>query len=54
MAKLGDIIEICSAIIKEQKRDIFFEIKATLNGKTIATATHKRVKIPLKVLNKIL
>ena len=53
MVKLGDTIEICSTIIKEQKRDIFFEIKATLNGKTIATATHKRVKIPLKILNKI-
>jgi len=53
MVKEGQKVEIVSTIVTEEKREILFEIKAICNKRTIATATHKRIKIPLKLLEKI-
>jgi len=54
MVKESEKVEITATIIKEEKREIHFEIEAQCNGKIVAKATHKRIKIPLKVLEKIL
>ncbi len=54
MLKEGQEVEIVAHIMKEQKREIFFEIEAINDEKIIAKATHKRIKISLKVLGKIL
>jgi len=55
MVKLDEIIEVVSIITTQEKRDIFFEIEA-FNGQGIlvAKATHKRVLMPLKVVEKVL
>ena len=54
MVKLDEEVEIISHIIKEEKREIYFEIEAKVAQKIVATATHKRVKIPLRILEKML
>jgi predicted thioesterase len=54
MATIDDEIEIKSTIISEEKRKILLEVEALCNQKTIATATHKRIKLPLKILEKML
>jgi len=54
MVRENTTVEITSNIIKEEKREILFEIKALSNGKTMAKATHKRIKIPLKLLGKMI
>jgi len=54
MLKEDQEVEIVAHIMKEQKREIFFEIEAINDEKIIAKATHKRIKISLKVLGKIL
>ena len=55
MVKLDEVIEVVSTITTQKKRDIFFEIEA-FNGQgvLVAKATHKRVLIPLKVVEKVL
>ncbi|NOZ89789.1 MAG: hypothetical protein GXO60_00725 [Epsilonproteobacteria bacterium] len=54
MAKRGEEIEIISTLIKREKRDIFFEIEAlNTEGELVARATHKRVLMPLKVVEKL-
>ena len=53
MVKLSEKVEIVANIIKEENRAIFFEIKALCNNNVIATATHKRTKIPLKLLKRL-
>ena len=55
MVKLDENIEIVSTIIKQENRNIFFVIEAfNTHGILIGKATHKRVLIPLKVVEKIL
>ncbi|SFZ98190.1 hypothetical protein MNB_SV-5-1496 [hydrothermal vent metagenome] len=54
MVKKHATVEIITTICKEEEREIHFEIEALSNGKIIAKATHKRIKIPLKILEKIL
>ncbi len=54
MVKQGEEIEIISTIIEQDKRNILFEIEAfNCKGILIAKATHKRVLMPLKVVQKI-
>jgi len=54
MVKLGEEVEIISTLIKREKRDIFFEIEAfNVEGEFVARATHKRVLMPLKVVEKL-
>ena len=53
MVKLSEKVKIVANIIKEENRAIFFEIKALCNSNVIATATHKRTKIPLKLLKRL-
>ena len=54
MVKLEEEIEIISTITEQVKRDIFFEIEAfNVEGELVARATHKRVFMPLKVIEKI-
>ena len=55
MVKLDEIIEVVSTITTQEKRDIFFEIEAfNGQGTLVAKATHKRVLMPLKVVEKVL
>lgn len=54
MVKMGERVEIISTIEKREKRGVYFSINATANGKTIATATHKRIVIPTKIIDKVL
>ena len=55
VATLGDKIEVISTITKQDKRDILFEAKALNSERVlIAKATHKRVLMPLKVMEKVL
>jgi len=53
MVKESEKVEIIATIAVEGKREIHFEIEALCNGKIVAKATHKRIRIPLKVLEKI-
>lgn len=53
MVKQSKKVEIVANIIKEENRAVFFEIKALCDSKVIATATHKRTKIPLKLLKRL-
>jgi predicted thioesterase len=54
MVKLGEEVEIISTITEKEKRDIFFEIEAfNTEGELVARATHKRVLMPLKVVEKL-
>ena len=53
MAKIGDNIHIASKIESREKRKIEFVIIATLNNEIIAKATHKRIIIPAKLLDRI-
>ncbi len=52
MVKLNESVEIISLIIDEGKRNIKFEIEAISNGKIIATASHHRIKIPVKIISR--
>ena len=54
MVKESKEVEIIANIVKEEKRAVLFEIEALCDNKIIATATHKRIKIPLKILGKML
>ena len=54
MVKLGEKVEIVTSISKEEKRAVFFEIQALCSGKVVATATHKRTKVPLKLLERLI
>jgi len=54
MVKLDERVEIVTSISKEEKRAVFFKIQALCSGKVVATATHKRTKIPLKLLERLI
>jgi len=53
MVKESEKVEIIATITKEEKREVHFEIEVICNGKIVAKATHKRIKIPLKILRKM-
>ncbi len=54
MAKIGDIVKITSKIIFKDKRNVEFVIQAMLNNEIIAKATHKRIIIPTKLLDRMI
>jgi len=55
MVKLDEIIEVVSTLTSQEKREIFFEVEAfNEQGVLVAKATHKRVLMPLKVVEKVL
>jgi len=55
MVRLDEVIEVISTIITQKKRDIFFEIEAFNDrGILVAKATHKRVLMSLKLVEKVL
>jgi len=51
--KLEDEVVIVSKLIDQEKRESYFEVEATIAGKQIAKATHKRVLMPLRVVQKL-
>ena len=54
MVKLGEEVEVSSTITEKVKREISFEIEAfNTEGELVARATHKRVLMPLKVVEKL-
>jgi predicted thioesterase len=53
MVKKGEKVEIISKIIVEESKYAVFSLEAISNQKIIATASHKRILIPLKVMDKI-
>ena len=55
MVKLGEVIHVVSTITTQEKREIFFEVEAfNRQDILVAKATHKRVLMPLKVVEKVL
>jgi len=54
MVKLGEEVEVILTITEKAKREISFEIEAfNTEGELVARATHKRILMPLKVVEKI-
>ncbi len=53
MGKIGDEVEVTSRLVKQEKRERYFEIEAWIAGELIAEASHKRVLMPLRVLKKL-
>ena len=54
MVKKDESVEIISKIITEEKKYTIFSIKALVNNKIVATASHKRIIVPKKILSKVL
>ena len=53
IGKLGDEVMIVSHLVQQKKRESYFEIEAIIAGEQIAKATHKRVSMPLRVLQRL-
>ncbi len=51
--KPEDEVVIVSRLTHQEKRESYFEIEATIADKQIAKATHKRVLMPLRVVQKL-
>jgi len=54
MVRLNDEVEIISKLEEQSKKEAHFLITATANGKEIANATHIRVILPLKLIDRML
>ena len=53
VGKIGDKVQVTSRLVKQEKRKYYFEIEAMISGERIAKASHKRVLMPLRVLEKL-
>jgi predicted thioesterase len=54
MVRVNDEVEIISKLEEQSKKEARFLITATANGKEIAKATHIRVILPLKLIDRML
>jgi len=54
MVIVNDEVEICSKLEEQSKKEARFLITATANVKEIAKATHIRVILPLKLIDRML
>ncbi|RUM33208.1 MAG: hypothetical protein DSY58_09415 [Desulfobulbus sp.] len=54
MAVPGEDVTILSVLERQEKRKIYFRLEAVCKGKTIATGTHKRAVLPLKILKRMM
>ena len=53
MVKLNEKVKITSSIQSKDKRNVSFKIKATSNDNVIAVASHERVIIPQKIIDRL-
>ena len=54
MVRIDENVQIISTIEKRDKRHVLFTLEAFANGKLIATASHNRIIIAMKVIDKVL
>ena len=54
MVRIDENVQVISTIEKRDKRNVSFTLEAIANGKLIATASHNRIVIAMKVIDKVL
>jgi len=54
MAKLGEELVVISEITKQGKKEVYFSIRAMLGEKEIASASHVRGIVPLKIVERMM
>lgn len=54
MVPNGEDVEIVSSMHSREKRTVRCAVAAKSNGKTVATASHERVIIPVRLLGRVL
>lgn len=54
MVKLGEVVEVVSTVVLNNGKKVLFNIKAEVNQKTIARATHQQAFVSRKFIKRIM
>ena len=53
MVKIGEVVEVMTAVKSHEKKIVSFTAEARCNGKIVAKASHERIIIPVKLLKRL-